>query len=377
MNPSDRLSSADVVQCGLQAGLAAVGITDVAPLEPARSVLQLRKKRGLASSMAFTYKNPERSSDPSQTLRRASSLIVGAYDYYQGGVDAPDELSARVARYAWADHYTELRSRLEEIAILLRGEGARARVVADQNDLVDRNVAYRAGIGWYGKNANLLLPEMGSWFVLGTVVTDYTLEPSSTPIADGCGSCSLCETGCPTGAIVGPGVIDARRCLAWLLQGPDPIPREFREAVGDRIYGCDDCQDVCPANRVRPEPASVAAGAPLDRAYVSLAWLLTASDAEILAEVGQWYIANRDANVVRRSALVAFGNTADPDDPETADLVQRHLDSSSALVRAHAVWACRRLGLDALLTGQADETDPEVRGEYDGVVTRRTDKREY
>ncbi len=377
MTLSDRLSTADVVQCGLQAGLAAVGVTDVAPLEPARSVLPLRKERGLASSMAFTYKNPERSSDPSQTLRRASSLIVGAYDYYQGAVERPDNLSARVARYAWADHYAELRSRLEEIAVVLRSEGARARVVADQNDLVDRNVAYRAGLGWYGKNANLLLPEKGSWFVLGTVVTDLVLDASSTPMADGCGSCNLCETGCPTGAIVGPGVIDARRCLAWLLQGPDPIPREFREAVGDRIYGCDDCQDVCPANRVRSAPASVAAGAPLDRAYVSLPWLLTAGDDDILTEVGQWYIANRDANVVRRSALVAFGNTADADDPKTAELLQRHLRSTSALVRSHAVWACRRLGLDNLLTGFADETDPEVRNEYEGEVPRRRGKREY
>ena len=126
-------------------------------------------------------------------------------------------------------------------------------MVADDNALVDREAAYRAGLGWYGKNANLLLPGEGSWFVLGSVVTDAPAAPPSRPrrCADGCGTCTRCLDGCPTGAIVAPGVVDARRCLAWLLQVEGAFPREHRVALGDRLYGCDDCQEVCPPNRRR------------------------------------------------------------------------------------------------------------------------------
>src|SRR5438105_6711215 len=130
----------------------------------------------------------------------------------------------------------------------LEVDGWRARVLADDNALVDREAARRAGLGWYGKNANVLLPGAGSWFVLGSVVTDAPLPPADHEVPDGCGSCTRCLDGCPTGAIVAPGVVDARRCLAWLVQQPGSFPVELRAALGDRIYGCDDCQEVCPPN---------------------------------------------------------------------------------------------------------------------------------
>src|SRR5690606_28594835 len=142
----------------------------------------------------------------------------------------------RVARYARADHYGELRAALRAVAGELKAAGWRARVLADDNALVDREAAYRAGLGWYGKNANLLLPGRGSWFVLGSVVTDAPLARTAEPVADGCGACTRCLDGCPTGAIVAPGVVDARRCLAWLLQVEGPFPREHRVVLGDRLY---------------------------------------------------------------------------------------------------------------------------------------------
>jgi epoxyqueuosine reductase len=276
-----------------------------------------------------------------------------------------------VARYVWADHYGELRSALGTVAARLKADGWKARVLVDQNDLVDREAAYRAGLGWYGKNSNLLLPGHGSWFVLGSVVTNAPLTPSDGPRADGCGSCDRCIGGCPTGAIVAPGVIDARRCLAWLVQAPGDIPREHRVAMGDRMYGCDDCQDVCPPNRVeqrrveqgRVEQGRVGDVAADGRAWVPLLAVLDATDDELLDRYGHWYIPERSPRYLRRNALVALGNAADGDDPYVRQAIARHLVHPDPMLRAHAVWAARRLGLHDLVAAMPVDAEPEVQDE--------------
>src|SRR5206468_10088510 len=139
---------------------------------------------------------------------------------------APHGPCGRVAAYAAQDAYGPLRAGLGAIAARLHEVGWQARVLVDDNALVDREAAYRAGLGWYGKNANVLLPGAGSWFVLGSVVTDAPLPAADHEVPDGCGSCTRCIDACPTGAIVAPGVVDARRCLAWLVPARGPFPGE-------------------------------------------------------------------------------------------------------------------------------------------------------
>ena len=242
-------------------------------------------------------------------------------------------------------------------------------VVADDNSLVDRAAAYRAGIGWWGKSSNILMPGAGSMVVLGAVVTDAALcDKDPPPMEDGCGSCRQCLDGCPTGAIVAPGVVDARRCLAWLVQESGVFRPEFRVALGDRIYGCDECADVCPPNRVRvrlerrqPRRSS--------EAWVSLVELLDASDEDLLASFGRWYIPRRQPRYLRRNALVALGNVGDPSEPRVRAVVDEALAHPDHLVRAHAVWCARRLGLD--LTPLRDRDDPIVRDELDRQVPVR------
>ncbi len=331
-----------VLRAGRSAGLAAVGITTAAPLEPARSVLPLRSTAGLSASMQFTYRNPERSTDPVvSSLGSARCMVAGAWDYRRRGLD-PARTGpplGRIARYAWHDHYADLRAALEQTGEVLRAAGYRTVVKADDNALVDRNVAWRAGLGWYGKNANLLVPGIGSWVVLGAIVTDAPLVPNPVPIADGCGTCRRCFDGCPTGAIVAPGVVDARRCLAWLVQGPDPIPLEFREALGDRLYGCDDCQDVCPPARFDDGPVADPGSEP----SVDLHWLLRAGDAELLDRLGRFYLANRDPDVLRRTALIVLGNTADPADRTSRAILARYVGDPDPVLAEHARWAMDRL----------------------------------
>ena len=331
---------------GLTAGLVAVGDTGVHPFLEARAALIERRDAGLHGGMQFTYRNPDRSTDPRLLLNGAASLIVGAWPYAGGAVERPDASDAssdgpvgRVARYATEDHYAGLRAALGAIATELLDAGFRARVVADDNALVDRAAAHRAGLGWSGRSANLLVPGRGSWVLLGTVVTDAVLE-ADTPMADGCGTCRRCLDACPTGAIVASGVVDARRCLAWLAQAEGPIPVEFREALGDRIYGCDDCQEVCPPSRRGPEGATAV---PADGAWVSLLELLTVPDEELLRRHGRWYIARRDPRHLRRNALVALGNVTPVDDLRSLELLRTFAGSDDDLLAEHARWALDRV----------------------------------
>ncbi len=333
-----------VLGAGRGAGLIAVGVTTNEILEPARSLLHKRKAAGLGSSMAFTYRNPDRSTDPASSLPSAETVIAGAWDYRRSEpvLDTTGPVG-RIARYSWHDHYADLRVALETMADVLRLAGYRAVIKADDNALVDRNVAWRAGLGWYGKNANLLVPGVGSWVVLGAVVTDAPLDCNETPVADGCGSCRRCFDGCPTDAIIAPGVVDARRCLAWLVQGPDPMPPEFREAMGDRLYGCDDCQDVCPPAKFDHAPDAEKDSEPV----VELHWLLSAGDDELLDRLGRFYIANRDPNVLRRTALIALGNSAASADDESNRLLARYATGPDPVLAEHARWALERMRVRA------------------------------
>jgi epoxyqueuosine reductase len=408
-----------VESLGRSNGLDAVGIAAASPLTRARRVLDERKASGLHGGMEFTYRNPARSTSPDRIVPGAASIVVGARRYTSRVPASPQgaQPSGRVARYAWTDHYAPLREALQVIARHLRAHGHRAVVVADDNAMVDREVAYRAGIGWFGKNANLLLPDRtrdgatrpvsagrgaGSWFVLGAVVTDASLPPTGEPQPDGCGSCRRCLDGCPTGAIVAPGVVDARRCLAWLVQQAGTFPREHRVALHDRIYGCDDCQEVCPPN-IRfdrtPHPsergsrsdeparsgasdiagaveaveadthvagaaeasAEVSDSAPgPPGAWVPLLDLLAADDEALLAQYGRWYLAGRDPRWLRRNALLVLGNIGHAGDGRVIATLERHLRHADPMLRAHAVWAARRLGRDDLLRAVAGDDAPEV-----------------
>lgn len=332
----------ELCELGRRAGLDAVGIADATPFTTTRRHLEERRARGLAADMQFTYRNPERSTDPRRTLPTARSLVVGALRIPAPRLRPPAPAKARVAAYARDDYYGDLRNALGAVAERLVEEGWQARVVADDNALVDREAAVRAGIGWYGKNANVLLPGRGSWFVLGSVITDAPLPASTEPVRDGCGTCDRCITGCPTGAIVEPGVVDARRCLAWLVQAPGSIPVEFRRAVGDRLYGCDDCQEVCPIGRGERDEAESEATSGADE---SAAWILGASDIDLLDRFGRWYIAERDPRYLRRNALVVLGNAGDAENPGGSDdahaiaLLTRYLDDPDPMLREHAKWA--------------------------------------
>jgi len=351
-----------LVSLGIAAGLHRVGITGADVLHRAREVLTERKSLGLHNEMQFTYRNPIRSTDPTSTMPTARSIIVGARSYATEMPIKPDQISARIARYAWANYYEQLREGLAQIASQLRADGWRAIILADDNSIVDREVAYQAGLGWYGKNANFLIEGAGSYFVLGSVITDAPLEPSTKTVEDGCGSCRRCIDNCPTQAIVAPGVVDARKCLAWLLQKPGVFDSAYRIALGDRLYGCDDCQEVCPPT-VRHAIVEEQNGK--TQAWASVMSVLNLDDKTLLENFKAWYISDRDPKWLRRNALIILGNVANASDQDTQNILKRYLVDRDPILRAHAVWAAGRLGLKQFLP--TTDSDPIVQAELDSL----------
>jgi len=367
----------DSVRAG---GLDAVGIAAATPFAESRQRIVERKERGLHGGMWFTYGRPERSTDPQRILAGAKSIIVAAMSYYRAEptriATLPDSrqgdslhdtspatdaagVEGAIARYAWQHYYEMLRGELAPIAQSLEDAGWKAEVVIDDNRLVDRAAAYRAGLGWFGKNTNLLLPGRGSWFVLGSVVTDCELAPTEGPVDDGCGTCNRCQVSCPTGALDEPGVLDARRCLAWLVQASGVFPVEYREALGDRMYGCDDCQEVCPPNArsMRSDSDTNDPATPVTRPTVDVIELLALDDDLLMERLGHWYIPRRRPEYIRRNALIVLGNVADSTRAEVRETVKLALVHESSIVRAHAVWAAKRLGYLDLIEWTRSQLD--------------------
>jgi epoxyqueuosine reductase len=324
-----------LVRLGLDAGLDRCGIADAAPFPEVATTISQRKSAGLHAGLTFTYNHPDRSTDIRASFPWARRLVVGGRAYApESGTPGPgDGSTARIARFAVEDFYAPLRRALDVVAAALSDAGYRAEVVSDDNRLVDRAAAVRAGVGWWGKNTMVLAPEVGPWMLLGSVVTDAGLAVDE-PMTRDCGTCDACLPACPTGALVAPGVLDARRCIAALAQLPGPIPEELRVAMGDRVYGCDDCLDACPPGARRARSATSVRG------RVEIEHLLTADDETLLAEYDRFYLPRRNPSVLRRNALVAAGNSGSA---RLRPTVERYVDDPDALLAEHARWALDRL----------------------------------
>ena len=317
-------------------GLVGFGISRSRAYRNVKLMLAERDVLGYRDDMQFTYRNPSRSTSCDSVLPQAKSVVTAGLYY---GDNQDDNFgSSVIARYAKFDAYDELRRNLAELAQLLRDEGYQAKVVLDSNAMVDKEAALRAGSGTYMKNSLISIPRYGTMVVLGNIVTDAKLGTSPRQLRlVGCGSCVLCVSACPTGAILDGGVIDARRCIAWVLQRPGAIPVELRSAVGTRVYGCDTCQDVCPYNR-HAMPNSPSQEAVID----DLLAILTMTDDELILGFSHLYIHKRDPAIIRRNALVALGNvrwTNDGDWAGIRDVLEKYLGSNDPVLAEQAAFS--------------------------------------
>jgi epoxyqueuosine reductase len=320
--------------------------------------------------MAWMERAPERRGDPTRVLPGALTVVSALVSYYRGGWPEPErpEPRGRIARYAWGrDYHGRVKRLLVRLGRSLEAfrPGTRWRAFVDSGPVLDRAWAERAGLGWIGKNANLIRQGAGSWYFIGELITDADL-PAATPARNRCGTCARCIPACPTGAIVAPYEVDARRCISYLtIEHEGAIPIALRPAIGGRVFGCDDCQEACPWNRfATPTYEPDFAERPLQRTP----WLLPFLDMDRSGFEARYrgtplMRAGRDR--MARNAAVALGNAGDRAAiPALARALREH-DASD--VRAHAAWALGRLAgaaaAAALDEALARERDPGVREE--------------
>src|ERR1700736_722469 len=361
-------------------GFCAVGVTGAERFSEAETAAVDRTQQGLMDGLSWwSEARAHASADPQRATPNARSVIALAFPHPasnsppfpfagegRGGGSGP---RGRVAAYALGRDYHEvLLERMQPLLTMLRDQGHVAKTYVDHGWLLDRAAAVRAGLGWLGKNTNLLVPGIGSYVLLAEIVTSAELEPD-LPLRKTCGSCDACMRVCPTGALLEPGVLDNRRCISfWTIEHRGVIPLDIRPLIGDWIFGCDLCQEICPVN------VSPRAAAPDTEALEAFGPTIDARpQLEELLELGEDGFHNRFRRSAvwrtRRSGLlrnvcIALGNIADR---TSVPPLATALEDMEPLVRGHAAWALGRLGGSAARAHLAEalrrETDAWVRDE--------------
>ncbi|HET7088938.1 MAG TPA: tRNA epoxyqueuosine(34) reductase QueG [Anaerolineae bacterium] len=336
---------------------------------------------GRAGEMEYMTRDPQRRQDARHFMPEARSVVVVGLSHYT--VNLPDEIKrdpsrGLIARYAWGlDYHDIVTPRLRELLAFIRAEARReiqAKVYVDTGPVLERDFAERAGLGFTGKNTCLIHPRTGSWLFLGEIILDLELDYDVPVTSIGCGSCTRCLSACPTNAFVAPYVLDSRRCISYLtIELKGSIPRELRKLMGNRIFGCDECQDVCPWPRRFARPTSEKAFYPIDfeRAAPKLLDVIGLSAEQFRERFRGTPILRAKRKGLLRNAAIAIGNWGD----ETAvpGLVNA-LNDPEPLVRAHVAWALGEISTlaarNALETQAKIEPDPSVQQEIADALIR-------
>jgi epoxyqueuosine reductase len=359
---------------GRALGLARVGITQASPLELARSRLELFRASGYAGGMDYLVEGERH--DPRALLPAAESVVVallahGDPDLVPLRIQKPG-LHGAIARYAQGeDYHLLLKSRLSALGqriATFAGRSVRARACVDTAPLLERELAARAGLGFQGKSTLLIAPGVGSYVLLGELLLDLPLEPTQGSPA-GCGSCRKCLDACPTAAFPAPYKLDARRCISYLtIEHEGAIPRELRAPIGQRVFGCDVCQETCPFNASPSRPAESALGRRDALRAPDLLALLNLGSAGYRRLVRRTALRRVSRATLQRNAAIALGNSDSRE--AVAPLAEAARSHPHALVREHAAWGLGQLAphldapaLEALEQCMTNDEDASVREE--------------
>ncbi len=329
---------------------------------------------GYAGQMHYLADRREAYGHPNSVLDGARSLVMLAMNYRTAEPAVPDAGQGRVSRYAWgeADYHDVIRERLDALADTLRAEAPAARVrgVVDTAPLLEREFAQLAGLGWIGKNTLLLNRDEGSWFFLAALLTDVDLEYDAAHETDHCGTCRACLDACPTGAFPQPYVLDASRCISYLtIELREAVPAELREGVGDWLFGCDVCQEVCPWNSRSPLSRQAAMAPREDSNPMDLIGLFELDEAAFRTRFRHTPLWRPKRRGILRNAAIVLGNRPTP---AALPALVRGLNDDEPLVRGASAWALGRYtqpaARRALEQRSKVETDCDVTNEIAGAL---------
>ncbi|ARF18833.1 tRNA epoxyqueuosine(34) reductase QueG [Sporosarcina ureae] len=352
-------------------GIDKIGFTTAAPFVKLKD--RLKQQQRLNYQSGFEESDIEKRTEPLLLLDQAESIISIAVAYPSKMSNSPrgkkGERRGMFCRASWGeDYHTVLRDKLAqlELFILTKVPDARLRSMVDTGELVDRAVAERAGIGWSAKNCSIITPEFGSYVYLGEMITNLPFIPDE-PMEDQCLDCNLCLDACPTGALIQPGQLNAQRCIAFLTQTKKPVPEEFRHKIGNRLYGCDTCQTVCPKNKGMNHEHQLAFTPEPELVKPLLLSLLSLSNRQFKEQYGHMSGSWRGKNPIQRNALIALAHFKDESAiPELTRLIK---EDPRPMIRGTAAWALGEIG-----TTEAEEVLKEclVMEEEEFVVSEIT-----
>jgi epoxyqueuosine reductase len=326
-------------------------------------------RAGFAGEMQYLPRREAAYEHPRNVSPSVRSVVMLAINYRTEEPRSVEANEGRVARYAWgtADYHDLLREKLRQLSDFLHQQrpGCTTRGVVDTAPLLERDFARLAGLGWFGKNTMLLNKRAGSWLLLAGLLTDIELEPDAPHETSHCGTCTRCLDVCPTDAFPEPYVLDARKCISYLtIELKTPIPRELRDDVGEWLFGCDLCQDVCPWNRKAPRSTESAFQPQLDLNPADCVAILRMTRDEFDARFEKSPLVRPGFDGLRRNAAIVLGNRGDS---SAIPVLIEAFQDSSPLVRGAAAWSLGKLGGEAataaLVTRQRVETDEQVQGE--------------
>jgi len=348
-------------------GIDAVGVASAEVFTTLKA--RLVRHRELGRESGFEEPDLDKRTDPSLLFDEPQSIIAIAIAYPSKLIDPPkSEPGARrgiMARSAWGEDYHKvLRNRLERLEAWLRERVPETRVesMVDTGALSDRAVAERAGLGWSAKNCAIISPEFGSWIYLGEMITNLPMQPDS-PVTESCGTCTKCIDACPTGALVGPGELDAKKCISFLTQTKGMVSDEYMRKIGNRLYGCDTCQVVCPENRGKNWTHQPELQPDNELAKPLLLPLLTIGNREFKDLYGFTSSAWRGKKPIQRNAVIALGNFKEK--AAVPDLIGVLKDDPRPVLRGTAAWSLGRIGgeeaAEALQAAMRTESDAEAR----------------
>jgi len=352
-------------------GFDALGITTSGAIPEAPARLKQFLDAGSHGEMGWLAALPERRSDPRMLWSGVRSIVMLGMNYGPDG-DPLAILKRRkrgaISVYAQGDDYHDLiKARLKTLARwMIAQAGGDVKVFVDTAAVMEKPLAQAARLGWQGKHTNLVSRDFGSWLFLGAIFTTLNLPQDETDTG-GCGSCRACLDICPTSAFPAPYRLDARRCISYLtIENKGPIPHQFRRAIGNRIYGCDDCLAACPWNKFAQAGREAKLAAREALRAPPLSELAELDDTRFRALFSKSPVKRIGRDRFIRNVLIAIGNSADP---ELAPSAEKLLDDASALVRGAAVWALAQLVAGHEFTARRDthlprESDDSVREEW-------------